>query len=115
MIDKRNIQYIGKLNTEYIGEYANKIYTKDVILTNERKLHIFQNHSNDFDLIINNISNAILFPYMVMEDTKNEDTLFFVGKIGEENLNVIIKLCTENDFKHPKNSIMSAWIIRETN
>lgn len=36
-------------------------------------------------------------------------------KLNKSNLNVIIKLNTVNSKEHPQNSIMTAWIIRDTN
>lgn len=50
-----------------------------------------------------------------MQDNKNKDTLFFIGKIDKENLNVVLKLNTTNSKEHPNNSIMTAWIIRDRN
>ena len=38
------MQYIGKLDKEKLGEYANKITTEDVIITAERIKHIKERH-----------------------------------------------------------------------
>ena len=35
------LQYIGNLDIEKIGKYKNKISTTEVILTDERMLHIY--------------------------------------------------------------------------
>ena len=105
------MHYIGKLNKNYIGVYGNKLFTYDVVLTDERKLHILKNHQKDYKQILNIISN----PEQILEDSKNENTLFFIGKLEKNNLNVVIKLNTTNNVKHPKNSVMTAWIIRNKN
>lgn len=107
--------YIGKLNKSKIGEYCDKIVNDDVILTDERRLHIFEKHKKDYKIIINNINKAVLNPKEVLEDCKNKNTLFFIKKLKNNNLNVIIKLNTTNDKEHPQNSIMTAWIIRDSN
>ncbi len=39
-----NVQYIGKIDKDKIGEYANKIITDDVVLTDERIKHIKERH-----------------------------------------------------------------------
>ena len=39
----------------------------------------------------------------------------FIRKISKNSLNVIIKLSIKEDERHPYNSIMTAWIIREKN
>lgn len=109
------MHYIGKLNKSKIGKYASKIITFDVILTEERKLHIYANHAKDYAQIIENIDRVVLKPNEVLEDLKHKDTLFFIGKLERDNLNVVIKLNVSNNRKHPKNSVMTAWVIREKN
>ena len=109
------MQNIGKLDTKKLGKYSEKIITDEVILTEERRIHIYENHTTDYGIIINNIEKTVLQPNEVIEDLKNKDTLFFIGKLGKNNLNVIIKLNTVNSIEHPQNSIMTAWIIRNSN
>lgn len=113
--EDRKLHYIGKIDKNKIGKYGKKIITDDVILTDERKLHIYVDHSKDYNVIINNIDRVVLNPEEILEDVKNKDTLFFIGKLNKNSLNVIIKLNTVNDEKHPQNSVMTAWIIRNKN
>ena len=107
------MQYIGKLDKEKLGKY--KLVTEEVVLTNERKNHILEDHRKDYQIIMNNIKRVVLNPREILEDIKNNDTLFFIDKLEKNNLNVIIKLSTINNEKHPKNSVMTAWIIRDSN
>ena len=109
------MQYIGKLDIKKLGKYKEKIITNKVVLTEERRLHIYENHKNDYEKIINNIKQTVLKPKEIIEDLKNKDTLFFIGNLEKNNLNVIIKLNTVNSKEHPQNSIMTAWIIRNSN
>lgn len=109
------MEYLGKINKMYIGKYAKKIITDDVILTEERKKHIYESHGNDYKIIINNIKVVIMNPDEILEDCKNADTMLFIRKINNNNINVIIKLSTINNTKHPKNSVMTAWLIRDSN
>lgn len=106
---------IGKIDKNKIGEYAKKIKSEDIVLTIERMRHIFRNHQNDYKIIMKNIARIIANPDEVIEDNKNKDTLFFIGKLDKNNLNIVIKLNTTNSEEHPSNSIMTAWIIREKN
>lgn len=106
---------IGKIDTNKLGKYSSKIVTNDVVLTEERKQHIYEDHEKDFKLIIENIDRVVLNPSEILEDCKNKDTLFFIDKLGKNNLNVIVKLNTTNSEKHPQNSVMTAWIIRNKN
>ena len=107
--------YIGKIDLNKVGKYKNKVATDEVILTDERKRHILNNHINDYEKIIKNWYTVILNPRDILEDYKNNNTLLFIDKLEKNNLNVIIKLSTINNEKHPKNSVMTAWIIRDSN
>lgn len=109
------MQYIGRLDKKKTGKYAKMIITDEIVLTDERKAHIYNSHKRDYKTIMKNIQRISLNPDIVMEDIKNKDTLFFIGKLKENNLNVIIKLNTINSINHPQNSIMTAWIIRNSN
>ena len=86
-----------------------------IILTEERKLHIYEEHKKDYELIMKSIKGGVLNPNEVLKDNKNKDTLFFISKIDTKNLNVVIKLNTTNSEEHPNNSIMTAWLIRDSN
>ena len=107
--------YIGKLDKSIIGEYGDKIVTSDVILTDERKLHIYKKHFLDFDIILNNLYKAVMNPDEILDDLKNENTLMYIYKLQQHNLNVVVKLNKVNSNKDLKNSIMTAWLIREKN
>ena len=107
--------YICKIDKNKIGKYRDKIKTDEVVLTNERNIHIFKNHFKDYKTIIKNIKGTILNPEYIMEDGKNIDTILYIRKLKRNNLNVVIKLNTVNNKQHPKNSIMTAWIIRNSN
>ncbi len=109
------MQYIGKIDKNKIGIYSRKIITDDVVLTDERKLHIYEEHTKDFEIIMNNIDRVVLNPREVLVDLKNKDTLFLIDKLDKNNLNVVVKLNTTNSREHPKNSIMTAWIVRNRN
>ena len=104
-----------KLDKNKLGIYANKISTTEVTLTEERKKHIFENHRKDFQRILKNIKKGISYPDEIIEDIKNLDTVFYISKLEMNNLNIVIKLNTKQDKNHPKNSIMTAWIIRDKN
>ncbi|MBQ9314061.1 MAG: hypothetical protein IJ220_03530 [Clostridia bacterium] len=109
------MQYIGIIDKSKIGKYAERISTYDVVLTDERRMHIYEDHAMDYDEIMNNIVRVIQKPIEIIEDIKNKDTLFFVGKLTMNILNIVVRLNTTNSKKHPQNSIMTAWIIRDSN
>jgi len=106
---------IGNIDKNKLGKYKNRIITEIVILTDERKQHIYENHQKDFDLIISNLLKVILEPDEILDDYKNTDTILVIGSLEKDNLNIIIKLNTTNSKTHPQNSIMTAWLIRDKN
>jgi len=109
------VHYIGKIDKNKLGKYKDILITDDVILTYERNLHIYQNHIKDYKTIIKNIDRVVLNPREILEDRKNKDTLFFIDKLKQNNLNVIVRLNTTNNKNYPQNSVMTAWIIRDSN
>ncbi len=109
------MKIIGKIDLNKIEKYRYKVVTDEVVLTDERKQHILNNHNKDYEKIIKNINRVILNPREILEDSKNINTLLFIDKLEKNNLNVIIRLNTINNKKHPKNSVMTAWIIRDSN
>ena len=109
------MQYIWKIDRNKLGKYRDKIVTDDVVLTEERRKHIYDDHFNDYEIIMANIDRVVLNPNEVLEDSRNKDTLFFIDKLNKNNLNVIVRLNTTDDKEHPQNSIMTAWIIRDSN
>ena len=109
------MKYIGKLDKYKLGRYCDRIVTDEVILTDERIKHIQDKHFVDYEVIINNIPIVVRNPTEVLEDRKHEDTIFLLRRLSTNHLNVIVKLNTCNNTEHPKNSVMTAWIIRDKN
>lgn len=109
------MNYIGELDINKLGLLKDKLVTYDVVLTNERKQHIFEDHKKDFEIIMANINKAVLTPNEILEDSKNRDTIMMISKLENNNLNVIVKLNTIDSKEHPMNSVMTAWIIRDKN
>ncbi len=106
---------MGNLDINMIGKYKDIISTNEIVLTNERSVHIYKDHPKDYDKIIRGIKPTLNNPNFVLVDSKKEDTLLFIRKLKEDNQNVVVKLNTTNDEKHPKNSIMTSWIINDKN
>lgn len=114
-IEVQDVHYIGKINKNILEKEFGKINTSEVILTDERRLHIQERHPDDY-AIFEKYSNAIITnPDIMLKDSKNKNTVFAIKHIDDTNLNVIVKLSIGDDAKHPKNSIMSAYRIRDKN
>lgn len=125
---KRDIIDTGKLETggqdvRYIGNITRTVFepefgalkTTEVVLTDERKHHIMEHHPNDFELFDQNCEEIIKNPHLVLKDEKNTNTAFMIRHIEDTNVNVVVKIATQEDQQHPKNSVMTSYRIRDKN
>lgn len=101
---------IGKIDVNKLGDYANKVITDEVVLTNERLYnHVLILHKDEYAKLEKYIKEIIENPDFIIEDNKNKDTIILMKHIDEINRNgrIVIKLAVANDEKHPKNSIIT--------
>jgi len=105
-----NLQYIGELNVELIGEYKDKIITNELILTDERLYeHILIYHEEDYKMFNKYILEVIQFPDYVIEDNKHLNTLIYLKEIKRlgQRCRIVVKLALGIEEEHPKNSIIT--------
>lgn len=113
---KNNYIKVGKINMKIFKNISYNLITDEVILTNERYLHIIEGHKEDFMIYSNMLSQIIIEPNYILEDYKNQYTVVVIKKVeNNNNINVIIRLAIEEDLIHNKNSIMTMYRIREKN
>lgn len=108
-------QTIGKLNVKPLEKEFGKLKTNEVVLTNERVEHIKKRHFEDYDLFFDYISPAVENPDEIIKDLKNENTVFYIKRLQDTNLGIIVKLSLESDNPKIKNSIMTFYRIRNKN
>ena len=108
-----NLEYIGKLNRSIYEKELGKLQTDEVVLTNERKIHIKERHPSDYELINIYGAETVENPNIVMFDNKNAATVLLIKKIPESNISVIVRLALENDIKGNKNSVITFHRLRE--
>ena len=109
--------YIGNLDKEKLGEYKDKVITDEVVLTEERIVHIQEHHPGDYEEYHEYINDIIANPDYVIKDSRNSDTMLFLKNIQEKNRNVqvVIKLNTNMKENDKKNSILTFWKVKEKN
>lgn len=111
---KNNYIKVGKINMKIFKNISYNLITDEVILTNERYLHIIEGHKEDFMIYSNMLSQIIIEPNYILEDYKNQYTVMVIKKVeNNNNINVIIRLAIGEDLIHNKNSIMTMYRIRE--
>lgn len=107
--------YIGKIDKNIFEKEFGKIQTEDVVLTDERMQHIKERHIDDYAIFEEYHKDILENPDIVLKDSKNDNTVFMIKHIEGTNMNVVIKLSVYEDEKHPKNSIMTAYRMRDKN
>ena len=97
-----NMHYIGKINKKVFENEFGQLVTDEVVLTDERKQHILDRHSNDFELLDKYAKSILETPEFILKDEKNANTTFMIKHIEDTNLNIVLKLAVYGDDKHPK-------------
>ena len=113
--DMFGYQRLGVVNKDLLESEFGKLATNEVIVTNERLGHIKTHHPQDYELFMKYSKSIITDPDYIVKDKKNENTVFMIQKLGDTNLNVIVKLILESENKNLKNSIMTFYRIRNKN
>ena len=92
-----------------------KLRTSDTIITNERTAHIKERHPEDYELFEKYARDIIENPEIIIKDEKNTGTVFMVKRLPSTNMNVVVRLALSEDDPKLKNSVMTAYRIRDKN
>ena len=96
------MKYVGKLDKEKIKFLGNIITTEEVIITEERIAHVKARHQNDYEKYSKYLLDIIKYPDYICIDKKNENTIFAMKCIENNNIQVVIKLQTDKKEIHRK-------------
>ena len=113
--DYAPITQMGNINLELLNNEFGKILTDEVIVTKERIEHIKNRHMQDFELFEKFGISTLQEPDEIIKDNKNKGTVFFIKKLPETNLNVVVRLVLEGERTDYKNSIITFYRIRNKN
>lgn len=102
---------LGTIDTKQLKKYYS-IKTNKLIITKERIEHINKRHNGDYNLYGKYILQIVNEPDYILQDVDNINTVLYLKKIEELNLQVIIKLQTENK-KDKSNTIITFWHMRK--
>ena len=106
---------LGYLDPAPLAEAFGHLRTAEVIVTDERILHIKERHPEDFALFEKYGAEAVRMPDIIAKDRKHEGTVFVIKRLPNTNLNVILRLVLDTDEPNFKNSVMTFYRIREKN
>ncbi len=108
------VYYVGKLNKYIYNCIIHDAITDDVIITDERILHIKERHPGDYERFIEFLPVIIDDPdYIVSAGKPNTAVLLKEIEENGEKFKVILRLRVETDPDNYKNSVLSFWHIGE--
>ena len=114
---KEDIQVhsVGKINRDIYKCITEDIVTDEVIITDERILHIKERHPNDYERFYSYIPEIINDPDFIIEANK-PNTAVVLKEIEErgEKFKLVLRIKVQGDPEEYKNSIMTFWRIGET-
>lgn len=83
---------LGKLNKDFLEKEFGKILTDEIIVTEERLLHIKTRHSEDYGLFERYGSDCVVMPDLIIKDMSHDGTVIMIKRLLEINLSVIVRL-----------------------
>lgn len=102
------VHYIGKIDRKVYKCVTEDIVTDEVIITDERILHIKERHPNDFEKYCHYMQEVIENPEYIIEANKPNTALILKSfSSGTEHTRTILRLITSADDKNFKNSIIT--------
>ena len=109
------VVFIGKIRKELYSCISKDITSDEVIITEERILHIQDRHPDDYERYFSCLETIIADPdYIVQSKRPNTAVILKEMSINQEKFKVILRLKVETDPIEHKNSILSFWRIGET-
>lgn len=106
---------LGKLDINLYKCISDSIDTDRVIITEEQLGHMSNHHPDAYDQALIELKSTIADPDYIFEDEKHTDTGLVVKSfsVGNENLIIVLKVCTDSQNGELANSIISGWKISE--
>ena len=101
--------FICKINTDILEQEFGILATDELIITDERDEHIKERHADDYNLFRQCVLDVVQIPDVILKDSKNKNTVFYIKYIEETNLNIVIRLSIETENTGKKNSIITAY------
>lgn len=113
-LKEKDVHYIGKINKSIYSCITKDIITDDVIITDERILHIKERHREDYEFYSNCLKNAVTEPDYILEANK-PNTAFILKSINieDKNIQLILRLVTSDDNPTLKNSIITFLVVSD--
>ena len=109
------MHYVGKLDKNLYRCVTQDITTDEVILTDERIIHIKERHPNDYERFMGYMPEIIADPdYIIAANKANTAVILKEIEDAGEKFKLILRLKVKEDPVGYKNSVLSFWHIGDT-
>ena len=111
---KQDVQFVGKIDRKLYRCVSEEITTDEVIITDERVEHIRERHPGHYEKVRPFLQEAVAQPDYILAD-KAPHTGLLLKQVAQDDkhIQVVLRLHTSTDTPGFKNSIISAWVLRE--
>lgn len=111
---KQDVQFVGRIDRELYSCVSEDITTDEVIITDERVQHIKDRHPGHYEKVRPFLQEAVAQPDYILAD-KAPHTGLILKQVEQngERIQVVLRLHTSEDAPGFKNSVISAWGIRD--
>ena len=106
------MKIVARITNREVEKHWGKIKT-DVVLTDERILHICEGHESDYCAFGECIGQTIEEPNYILEDSKNANTAMFIKHIEATNINVIVRLALKSMDTDLQSSVITMYRLGE--
>ena len=109
------VHIVGKINREIYKCITKDITTDEVIITDERIMHIKERHPNDYECYYEYLREIIEAPDYIIESNKPNTALILkeIIESDEKQFKTVLRLKTSKDNAGFKNSIITFMKINE--
>ncbi len=105
---------IGEIDKEKYRVVSDKIRSSEVIITDERIVHIKERHPNDFERYSGYMADMLKHPGYILQDrAPNTAVILREFSDGEEHFRLVLKLAVIDDDPYKKNSVITFLKINE--
>ena len=109
-----DVHVIGKINRDIYKCITDDIVTDDVIITDERIVHIKERHSADYEEVLGFIPQVLEDPDYIMQDERPFTGLVIKSIVEDrEHIQIVLRIQTSSDEIGFKNSVISCWKISD--
>ena len=109
-----DVHSVGRIDRNMYKCITEDIVTDEVVITDNQIQHILDRHPEAYEKVICSFNDALHNPDFIIQD-KHINTGLIIKRIeeNEKHMQMVLRVCTSDDPKGYKNSIISCWSISD--